>query len=119
MPLRNFAGSSLRNFGFKWGMTYLVWAHRNIFHQINGQKLPNSLNPGDFPSIIRGTVLDTKGLYQIKIMSQKNKKQFGVWMDTHHATVVGRAEPETLNFNILGHAENAGLKTTPRKECSQ
>lgn len=41
-------------------------------------------------------------------MSQKNKKQFGVWMDTHYATVVGRADAEALNFSVLGHAENAG-----------
>jgi hypothetical protein len=41
-------------------------------------------------------------------MSQKNKKQFGVWMDTHHATVVGRTNPDTQDFSVLGHAENAG-----------
>jgi hypothetical protein len=27
-------------------------------------------------------------------MTQKNKKQFGVWMDTHHAAVVGRINAE-------------------------
>ena len=43
-------------------------------------------------------------------MSQKNKKQFGVWMDTHHATVVGRLDPEVQNFTVLGHAENAGAE---------
>ena len=41
-------------------------------------------------------------------MSQKNKKQFGVWMDTHHATVVGRAGAEAENFNVIGVAENEG-----------
>jgi stalled ribosome rescue protein Dom34 len=41
-------------------------------------------------------------------MSQKNKKQFGVWMDTHHATVVGKLDAEAKNFSVLGHAENAG-----------
>jgi len=41
-------------------------------------------------------------------MSQKNKKQFGVWMDTHHATVVGKSDSETHDFSVLGHAENAG-----------
>ena len=40
-------------------------------------------------------------------MTQKNKKQFGVWMDTHHATVVGRLDEEALNFSVLGVAENA------------
>jgi stalled ribosome rescue protein Dom34 len=41
-------------------------------------------------------------------MSQRNKKQFGVWMDTHHATVVGKSDAEAQNFSVLGHAENAG-----------
>lgn len=41
-------------------------------------------------------------------MSQKNKKQFGVWMDTHHATVVGRSDAEAQNFSVLGVSENAG-----------
>jgi stalled ribosome rescue protein Dom34 len=41
-------------------------------------------------------------------MSQKNKKQFGVWMDTHHATVIGKLDAEALNFSVLGVAENAG-----------
>ena len=44
-------------------------------------------------------------------MSQKNKKQFGVWMDTHHATVVGRLDAEAKNFSVLGHVENAGAET--------
>jgi stalled ribosome rescue protein Dom34 len=37
-------------------------------------------------------------------MSQKNKKQFGVWMDTHQATVVGRAGANALTFSVLGKA---------------
>ena len=41
-------------------------------------------------------------------MSHNNKKQFGVWMDTHHATVVGKLDPEAQNFSVLGTAENAG-----------
>ncbi len=41
-------------------------------------------------------------------MSQKNKKQFGVWMDTHHATIVGKLDAEAVNFSIVGFAENAG-----------
>jgi hypothetical protein len=31
-------------------------------------------------------------------MSQKNKKQFGVWMDSHHATVAGRETADTTDF---------------------
>ena len=44
-------------------------------------------------------------------MSQKNKKQFGIWMDSHHATVVGKPDPEAQNFSVLGHVENAGAGT--------
>ena len=43
-------------------------------------------------------------------MTQKNKKQFGVWMDTHHATVVGRANADTENFTVLAVAGNAGAE---------
>ena len=43
-------------------------------------------------------------------MTQKKKKQFGVWMDTHHATVVGRANADTENFTILAVAGNAGAE---------
>lgn len=41
-------------------------------------------------------------------MSKKNKKQFGIWMDTHHATVVGKLDVEAQNFSVLGVVENAG-----------
>ena len=41
-------------------------------------------------------------------MTQKNKKQFGVWMDTHHATIVGRATAEAEVFTVLAIAGNAG-----------
>ena len=41
-------------------------------------------------------------------MSQKNKKQFGVWMDSHHATVIGKLTEDANNFSVLGMAENAG-----------
>lgn len=43
-------------------------------------------------------------------MEQKTKKQFGVWMDTHQATVIGRANPETENFTVLAVAGNAGAE---------
>ncbi|MEO8616767.1 MAG: hypothetical protein ABI600_16615 [Luteolibacter sp.] len=41
-------------------------------------------------------------------MSVKNKKQFGVWMDTHHATVIGHADATAGEFSVLGHAGNPG-----------
>lgn len=40
-------------------------------------------------------------------MSQKNKKQFGVWMDTHQATIVGRLDEEAVNFSVVGYAGDA------------
>src|SRR5664279_4388860 len=43
-------------------------------------------------------------------MIQKNKKQFGVWMDSHHATVVGRKNADTTDFVVIGYSENAGAK---------
>ena len=43
-------------------------------------------------------------------MTQKNKKQFGIWMDTHQATVVGRANADSENFTVVGVAGNAGAE---------
>ena len=36
-------------------------------------------------------------------MSEKNKKQFGVWMDSEHASIVGRENVDTGDFVILAH----------------
>ena len=41
-------------------------------------------------------------------MSAKNKKQFGVWMDSQHATIVGREDTDAGEFVILGHIKNDG-----------
>lgn len=41
-------------------------------------------------------------------MSQNTKKQFGVWMDSHHATIVGKEDVDAGEFVVLGHAENEG-----------
>ena len=41
-------------------------------------------------------------------MSVRNKKQFGVWLDSQQAIIVGRATDEAGAFEIVGHAENAG-----------
>lgn len=41
-------------------------------------------------------------------MSGKNKKQFGVWMDTHNATIIGREDVDTGEFVVLGHVTNDG-----------
>lgn len=44
----------------------------------------------------------------IKICQQKtkNKKLFGVWMDSHNATIVGNEEGENEEFSVLGHVSN-------------
>ncbi|MES2647006.1 MAG: hypothetical protein V4717_09045 [Bacteroidota bacterium] len=41
-------------------------------------------------------------------MSVKNKKQFGVWMDSQQAIVVGRDNTDAGNFEILGHEKSTG-----------
>ena len=41
-------------------------------------------------------------------MSGKNNKQFGVWMDSTQATIVGREQVDKGNFVILGLAKNEG-----------
>ena len=41
-------------------------------------------------------------------MSEKNKKQFGIWMDSHHATVMGRENIDNGDFIILDHVKNNG-----------
>ena len=39
-------------------------------------------------------------------MSAKNKKQFGIWMDSQHATIVGRAQTNEGDFQVLAHESN-------------
>lgn len=41
-------------------------------------------------------------------MTQKNKKQFGVWMDSHHATIVGKKDSDNEEFDVLAHVKNPG-----------
>ena len=41
-------------------------------------------------------------------MSGKNKKQYGVWMDSRHATIAGRQDIDSGDFVILGHVKNPG-----------
>lgn len=36
------------------------------------------------------------------------KKEFGVWMDSHHATIVGRENISEGDFVVLGHVTNPG-----------
>lgn len=52
-------------------------------------------------------------------MSEKNKKQFGVWMDNHHATIIGHADATTGEFSVLGHAENPGAAGNSNENAAQ
>ncbi|MFN2458084.1 MAG: hypothetical protein ABR502_07780 [Chitinophagaceae bacterium] len=51
-------------------------------------------------------------------MSGKNKKQFGIWMDSHQATIVGREQPETGNFIILAHEKNPSQGSNSNENAS-
>lgn len=51
-------------------------------------------------------------------MSEKNKKQFGVWMDSHKATIVGKESIDTGEFIILGHVANAGPEHNSNEKTS-
>lgn len=41
-------------------------------------------------------------------MSNKNKKLFGVWMDSQTATIVGKETVDSGEFIILDHVTNVG-----------
>ena len=66
--------------------------------------------------------MDGLPLIKSKTMSDKNKKQFGVWMDSHNATIVGKEGNDGEEFIILGHVKspsadkNSNEKTSNNKE---
>ena len=39
-------------------------------------------------------------------MATNNNKQFGIWMDGHHATVVGMTSADSDAFTVLAHIAN-------------
>lgn len=41
-------------------------------------------------------------------MAAKNKKQFGIWMDSHQAIIVGRDKTDSGGFVVLAHEKSAG-----------
>lgn len=51
-------------------------------------------------------------------MSDKNKKQFGVWMDSHHATVAGRENIDNGDFIILEHVKNSGAGSNSNENAA-
>ena len=48
---------------------------------------------------------------QTNYMSAKNKKQFGVWMDSHHAIIVGREQTEAGDFVVLAQEKSSGRES--------
>jgi stalled ribosome rescue protein Dom34 len=51
-------------------------------------------------------------------MSDKNKKLFGVWMDSHIATIVGKEDVDNGEFIVIGHVKNAGPDTNSNEKTS-
>jgi len=51
-------------------------------------------------------------------MSVKNKKQFGVWMDSRNATIVGNAGLDNGEFTLLGHVKNDGQDNNSNEKTS-
>ncbi len=52
-------------------------------------------------------------------MSQKNKKQFGIWMDNHHATIIGTATADSSDLIVLGHVVNPGAEPNSNEKNEQ
>lgn len=51
-------------------------------------------------------------------MSVKNKKQFGVWLDSRHATITGRESVDNMNFVILAQVKNPGADNNSSENAS-
>ena len=51
-------------------------------------------------------------------MSEKNKKLFGVWMDSHHATVVGNEGTENGEFSLIGHINNPAAEPNSNEKTA-
>ena len=45
------------------------------------------------------------------------KKQFGVWMDTRNATVIGKETQDGDNFVVLGHITNPGAESNSSEKA--
>jgi hypothetical protein len=57
-------------------------------------------------------------IQQTIIMSVKNKKQFGIWMDSHQATIVGRENIDSGDFIVLGHAKIEAQENNSNENAS-
>ncbi len=43
-----------------------------------------------------------------------NRKQFGIWMDSHQAIIVGKENVDSGDFVILGHADDGGAESNSK-----
>ena len=51
-------------------------------------------------------------------MSEKSKKQFGVWMDSNQAIVVGRKNIDNGSFEILAREKSAGQESNSSENAA-
>ena len=51
-------------------------------------------------------------------MAEKRKKQFGIWMDSRLATIVGRQNIDEGDFIILNHVKNQGAHNNSNENAS-
>ena len=51
-------------------------------------------------------------------MTAKSKKQFGVWMDSHNATIIGKEDVDNGEFIVLGHVKNDGPDNNSNENAS-
>jgi stalled ribosome rescue protein Dom34 len=51
-------------------------------------------------------------------MTKKQNKQFGIWMDTHQATIAGREHTDNGEFKIMGTVKNAGADNNSNENAS-
>lgn len=51
-------------------------------------------------------------------MTDNNKKQFGVWMDTQQATIIGKEDVDKGEFVVLGVVNNDGPNSNSNEKSS-
>lgn len=51
-------------------------------------------------------------------MSHKNRKLFGVWMDAHNATVIGKENVEDDTYIVLGEVKNNGADNNSNEHAA-
>lgn len=51
-------------------------------------------------------------------MGKKNSRQFGIWMDTHQATIAGREHLDNGAFRIVGVVKNKGAANNSNENAA-